>query len=140
MVDSGRVPERFLLGKAFQEDMPLNMYVYPVVTGATLPDVFTKFAVVAPSLDCIVVTPVAAHMVFDRSFVLGPAEHVTLEVAGDEPGILSADGRESLELPVGARVSVGAAPEPARLVRRSDAQSFYSRVRDKFDLPGDRTS
>jgi thiamine transport system substrate-binding protein len=39
----------FLLGKAFQEDMPLNMYVYPVITGATLPDVFTKFAVVPPS-------------------------------------------------------------------------------------------
>jgi thiamine transport system substrate-binding protein len=39
----------FLLGKAFQEDMPLNMYVYPVITGAALPDVFTKFAVVPPS-------------------------------------------------------------------------------------------
>jgi thiamine transport system substrate-binding protein len=36
----------FLLGTAFQEDMPLNMYVYPVVDDATLPDVFTKFAVV----------------------------------------------------------------------------------------------
>ena len=39
----------FLLGKAFQEDMPLNMYVYPVITGATLPDAFTKFAVVPPT-------------------------------------------------------------------------------------------
>ena len=39
----------FLVSKAFQEDMPLNMYVYPVVTGAALPDVFTKFAVVPPS-------------------------------------------------------------------------------------------
>jgi thiamine transport system substrate-binding protein len=39
----------FLLGKTFQEDMPLNMYVYPVITGATLPDAFTKFAVVPPT-------------------------------------------------------------------------------------------
>jgi thiamine transport system substrate-binding protein len=29
--------------------MPLNMYVYPVITGATLPDAFTKFAVVPPT-------------------------------------------------------------------------------------------
>jgi thiamine transport system substrate-binding protein len=39
----------FFLGRAFQEDMPLNMYVYPVVTGAALPDAFTKFAVVPPT-------------------------------------------------------------------------------------------
>ena len=36
----------FLLGKAFQEDMPLNMYVYPVLPDAALPEVFTKYAVV----------------------------------------------------------------------------------------------
>jgi thiamine transport system substrate-binding protein len=36
----------FLLSKAFQEDMPLNMYVYPVIPDAALPEVFTKYAVV----------------------------------------------------------------------------------------------
>jgi thiamine transport system substrate-binding protein len=36
----------FLLSRTFQEDMPLNMYVYPVQPDAALPDVFTKFAVV----------------------------------------------------------------------------------------------
>jgi thiamine transport system substrate-binding protein len=36
----------FLLGKAFQEDMPLNMYVYPVNTTASVPDVFVKYTVV----------------------------------------------------------------------------------------------
>jgi thiamine transport system substrate-binding protein len=36
----------FLLGKAFQEDMPLNMFVYPVLPDAALPDAFTKYAVV----------------------------------------------------------------------------------------------
>jgi thiamine transport system substrate-binding protein len=35
----------FMLSKQFQEDMPLQMYVYPVRTDAALPDVFTKFAV-----------------------------------------------------------------------------------------------
>jgi thiamine transport system substrate-binding protein len=36
----------FLLSKPFQEDMPLNMYVYPVMPDAALPEVFTKYAVV----------------------------------------------------------------------------------------------
>jgi thiamine transport system substrate-binding protein len=39
----------FMLSKQFQEDMPLQMYVYPVRTDASLPDVFTKFAVKPPN-------------------------------------------------------------------------------------------
>ncbi|MCX6047745.1 MAG: thiamine ABC transporter substrate-binding protein [Chloroflexi bacterium] len=34
----------FMLSKPFQEDMPLQMYVYPALTGAALPELFTKFA------------------------------------------------------------------------------------------------
>ena len=34
----------FLLSDAFQDDIPLNMFVYPVRTDAALPEVFTKFA------------------------------------------------------------------------------------------------
>jgi NAD+ kinase len=84
----------------------------------------------------LLVTPVAAHMVFDRSLVLAADEHVTLEVVGEEDGLLSADGRQSLELPVGARVRIGAAPNPALLVRREDAPPFHALVREKFGLPG----
>ncbi len=34
----------FMLSAAFQEDMPLNMFVYPVVAEAALPEVFVEFA------------------------------------------------------------------------------------------------
>lgn len=34
----------FMLGTAFQEDMPLQMYVYPVNSGAKIPDSFVKYA------------------------------------------------------------------------------------------------
>ncbi|MEE4490650.1 thiamine ABC transporter substrate-binding protein [Streptomyces sp. BE230] len=33
----------FLIGKKFQEDMPLNMFVSPVTKNAKVPDLFTKF-------------------------------------------------------------------------------------------------
>jgi thiamine transport system substrate-binding protein len=34
----------FMLGKAFQEDLPLQMFVYPANSKASIPEVFTKFA------------------------------------------------------------------------------------------------
>ncbi|CAG0986814.1 Thiamine-binding periplasmic protein [Anaerolineales bacterium] len=39
----------FMLSQKFQEDMPLNMFVYPVNKNAKLPDVFVKYADVAQS-------------------------------------------------------------------------------------------
>ena len=37
----------FMLGTTFQEDMPLQMFVYPVNSEAVLPDVFAQYATVA---------------------------------------------------------------------------------------------
>jgi thiamine transport system substrate-binding protein len=37
----------FMLGKQFQEDMPLQMFVYPVNPEASLPAEFTQYAQVA---------------------------------------------------------------------------------------------
>ncbi len=38
----------FMLSTRFQEDLPLSMFVFPVREGAKLPDVFVKYAQVAP--------------------------------------------------------------------------------------------
>jgi NAD+ kinase len=109
-------------------------------TGSTAYSFSARGPIVSPDVRCLVLTPIAAHMVFDRSFVLGADQRVVLEVVGDEPGLLSADGRESVELPVGSRALISAAQRPARLVRRPDAAGFLSRVRDKFELPGEPSS
>ncbi len=36
----------FMLSTTFQDDMPLNMFVYPVSSKATVPDEFVKYSVV----------------------------------------------------------------------------------------------
>ncbi|WP_432137932.1 thiamine ABC transporter substrate-binding protein [Streptomyces sp. bgisy154] len=41
--EGGKALIDFLIGKAFQEDMPLNMFVYPVVEGAAVPAEFTRY-------------------------------------------------------------------------------------------------
>ncbi|HZB01148.1 MAG TPA: NAD(+)/NADH kinase [Actinomycetota bacterium] len=106
-------------------------------TGSTAYSFSARGPIVSPTVSCLVLTPIAAHMVFDRSFVLGAAQVVSLEVVGDEPAIVSADGREGIELAIGSRVRIAAAPRPARLVVAEDARSFLTRVREKFGLPGD---
>ena len=106
-------------------------------TGSTAYSFSARGPIVVPSVNSLVLTPIAAHMVFDRSFVLDAAQQVTLEVMGDEPGLLSADGRESLELPLGSRIRIRASTRPARLVRRGGAPPFLTLVREKFGLPGD---
>jgi NAD+ kinase len=106
-------------------------------TGSTAYSFSARGPIVSPTVPCLVLTPIAAHMVFDRSFVLDADQVVVLEVVGDEPAILSADGREGIELAIGSRIRIGAAPRPARLVRGDDVRSFLTRVREKFGLPGD---
>jgi NAD+ kinase len=106
-------------------------------TGSTAYSFSAGGPIVSPELRCMVLMPVAPHMTFDRPVVLAPDERVTLEVRPDEPGLLSADGREGLELPVGSRVRIQRADNPARLLRRRNPESFYSLLRRKFALPAE---
>jgi thiamine transport system substrate-binding protein len=51
----------FLLSLRFQEDMPLQMYVYPTRTDATLPPVFQKFAVIPKHPLSLAPATISAH-------------------------------------------------------------------------------
>ncbi|GKQ41216.1 thiamine ABC transporter substrate binding subunit [Streptomyces sp. A012304] len=41
--EGGKALIDFLIGKEFQQDMPLNMFVYPVLKGAAVPAEFTQY-------------------------------------------------------------------------------------------------
>jgi thiamine transport system substrate-binding protein len=45
--EAGRLLIDFMLSETFQADVPLNMFVFPVREGVTLPEVFVEHAVVA---------------------------------------------------------------------------------------------
>ena len=51
----------FMLGKQFQEDMPLNMFVYPVNQTAQLPEVFVKYAQVTDQPASITYDEIASN-------------------------------------------------------------------------------
>jgi NAD+ kinase len=105
-------------------------------TGSTAYSFSARGPIVSPKVRCMLLTPVSPHMVFDRSIVLSVDEGVRLEVVGDEPGLVSADGRPGMELPVGSSVRIEPAERPARLVRRDGSPSFFRLLREKFSLPG----
>jgi NAD+ kinase len=102
-------------------------------TGSTAYSFSAGGPIVSPRLDALLLTPIAPHMVFNRSLVLHPDEAVRLEVLPDNPVIESVDGRAVRELPPGAVVEVRRGRYDALLVRveRSD---FYGLVRSKFRL------
>jgi len=51
----------FMLSQQFQEDMPLNMFVYPVNKNAKLPDAFVKYAEVAENPAVLSYSEIAAN-------------------------------------------------------------------------------
>ncbi|MER5428759.1 thiamine ABC transporter substrate-binding protein [Streptomyces sp. NPDC002588] len=51
----------FLISKRFQEDMPLNMFVYPVVKGATVPAEFTEYGPAAKDPETMDPAKIADH-------------------------------------------------------------------------------
>ncbi|MEJ2291261.1 MAG: thiamine ABC transporter substrate-binding protein, partial [Deinococcales bacterium] len=49
----------FMLSKRFQEDMPLNMFVYPVIQGATVPPAFQTYGQVPTARQTATLSPSA---------------------------------------------------------------------------------
>ncbi|OIJ63336.1 thiamine ABC transporter substrate-binding protein [Streptomyces mangrovisoli] len=51
----------FLISREFQQDMPLNMFVYPVVKGASVPAEFTKYGAAATDPETMAPAKIAAN-------------------------------------------------------------------------------
>jgi NAD+ kinase len=102
-------------------------------TGSTAYSFSAGGPIVSPRLDALLLTPIAPHMVFNRSLVLHPDEAVHMEVLPDNPVIESVDGRPARELPPGAVVEVRRSRYDALLVRIGRAD-FYRLVHSKFRL------
>jgi NAD+ kinase len=106
-------------------------------TGSTAYSFSAHGPVVSPKLDCLILTPVSPHMLFDRAIVVGREEEIAITVKPDPDVVsLSADGRKESELPVGAVVRVRAASQYLKLAKVEGAP-FWRLVREKFRLPDD---
>ena len=89
--------------------------------------------IVSPGHAALLLTPVAPHMLFDRSLVLPPTSRIRLEIASGRPATLSVDGRNLGLLEEGDAVVCTAAADPARIVT-FEPRNFLRILKAKFGL------
>ena len=88
-----------------------------------------------PDVDALLVVPNAAHALFARPIIVAPTSVVDIDlVSRGHAGVLSCDGRRSIDVPTGARVRVRRGALPVKVVRL-DSVSFADRLVSKFQLP-----
>jgi NAD+ kinase len=104
-------------------------------TGSTAYSFAAGGPVVSPHVPSLVFTPVAPHMIFDRSLILDARrERVALRVLERSgPVAVSVDGQLRGVLDPGDWVSVYAAAHWAQLIRLRESD-FLHRVRERFGL------
>lgn len=102
-------------------------------TGSTAYSLSAHGPVISPRHRAILLTPVAPHMLFDRSLVLDPDEIVQIEVAGQRPVRLAIDGRPAATLAEGDIVSFCPSEAVARFVRFG-RRRFHQILKVKFGL------
>lgn len=101
-------------------------------TGSTAYSFSARGPIIAPCHQAFVLTPVSAHMAFDRSLVFDPHQTVRLLVV-DRPAELIVDGCELGLLAPGSTVSIAVADERARFVTFGP-RDFYAVLKAKFGL------
>ncbi|HEX3791776.1 MAG TPA: NAD(+)/NADH kinase [Pseudonocardiaceae bacterium] len=103
-------------------------------TGSTAYSFAAGGPIVSPHLDALVFTPVAPHMVFNRSIVVGMDQRIGILVLDHSGQVaISVDGQLRGVLDPGDWVSVYAGAKRARLARLTET-NFLGRVRDRFGL------
>jgi NAD+ kinase len=105
-------------------------------TGSTAYAFSAGGPIVWPNVDALLIVPNAAHALFARPIVVAPTSIVEIELLGDVyAGVLSCDGRRSIEVPSGARIRMWRGAEVVRIVRLDDGWTFAERLVSKFQLP-----
>jgi NAD+ kinase len=102
-------------------------------TGSTAYALSARGPVVSPTHRALLVTPVAPHMLFDRTLVLGPDEAVALELIGHRAAVLTVDGQFVTDVSEGQTVTVRASDDVARLIRLGERR-FHQILKAKFGL------
>jgi NAD+ kinase len=102
-------------------------------TGSTAYSFSARGPIVSPRHQCLLLTPVSPHMLFDRSLVLGADETLEFEVSDGRPVVMTLDGAELGTLEPGDVVSCTGGPKPARIVTFG-LRDFHQLLKAKFGL------
>jgi NAD+ kinase len=102
-------------------------------TGSTAYSLSVRGPIVSPRHRALLVTPVSPHMLFDRTLVLDPSEHVEVQLLGHRPADVAVDGVRVATIAEGDVVRCREAARRARFVRVGRAR-FHAVLKAKFGL------
>jgi len=102
-------------------------------TGSTAYSMSAGGPIVDPAAKNIIITPICAHVLEARSFVLVLGRVVTVEIGNkkNNPAYISVDGGDHINIQSGDIVKVFKSEKFTQLVRLSD-KSFYRKVSEKL--------
>jgi len=102
-------------------------------TGSTAYSMAAGGPIVEPSAHNIIITPICAHLIETKPFVLASDRRVSVEIgnAKHNPAYMSVDGGDCLNILSGDIVNVCKSERYTRFVRLS-ARSFYQKVSEKL--------
>ncbi|SJM47500.1 NAD kinase [Gulosibacter sp. 10] len=133
--------ERMLDVMIWVDGEPLSSFgcdgvLFSTPTGSTAYCFSAGGPVVWPQVEAMVLVPVSAHALFAKPLVVAPDSKLEVEVQPRDAGdaVLWLDGRRSVELPDGARVTATRSPQSVKLARLHQSP-FTKRLVDKFQLP-----
>ncbi len=132
--ESGRAVELSVAigGRAFITYLADGLII-ATPTGSTAYSLSAGGPIVEPDFRTLLLTPVAAHTVFNRPMVLAPDTEVKLTVEGHRGAVVSLDGRQSLDLEPGQSVLCRASEVEGRFLV-SGKRDFHSVLKEKFGL------
>jgi NAD+ kinase len=104
-------------------------------TGSTAYCLAAGGPIVAPDLDCVVVTPIAAHLGIAHSLVIPAKRSLCLTLMSDREAVVTVDGQVDVPAEPGDRLVVSASDHTAKFVRFGGDGYFYATVLRRLGFP-----
>lgn len=110
--------------------------IFATPTGSTAYNMSANGPIVDPKTQLILLTPINAHTLNSRSFVLDPGDEISVEInkrrkSIEETAEVYFDGNHQQVLHIGERVVVYRAADEAKMIKLSD-MNFLERIRKKL--------
>ncbi len=106
-------------------------------TGSTAYSLSAGGAIVHPTLETIIITPICPHSSSLRPIVVNSEERITVKIQTNRAGekaLLTADGQESIEIDDSYSVEITRSNTPFKLVK-SSKRSYFATLRENFKFP-----